>query len=206
MSSFYAWYNARLAARPLLTQCASTGFLFGTGDFLAQMMAPDQETEGRYNYLRTVRMTFHGACVFAPVVSKWYVLIGTRINMPGKPTLEAMARMAADQLVWAPVGIASFYVSMGVLQLHSWNQIKQELQEKWYPTMVGNYMVWPAVQVLNFRLIPLQYRLMFVNVVSIAWNTFLSWFSSTDIEASTAAIESTEHKIEHKIEDNLKKT
>ncbi|KAK9322276.1 hypothetical protein V1517DRAFT_323930 [Lipomyces orientalis] len=29
--------------------------------------------------------------------------------------------------------------------------------------MVGNYAVWPAVQFVNFRIIPSDYRLMFVN-------------------------------------------
>ncbi|KAK9450427.1 uncharacterized protein V1518DRAFT_432237 [Limtongia smithiae] len=197
MSSFYKWYSAMMTSRPILTQCVTTSVLFGAGDFIAQRASPDRERDGKYDYVRTARMCFHGGVVFAPVVSQWYRLISTRIVLPGRPMAEACLRMAADQLVWAPVGLASFYVSMGVLQLHSWKQIKEELRTKWYPTMVGNYMVWPAVQVLNFRLIPLDYRLMFVNIVSIAWNAFLSWFSSTPIEEAQREL----HEVEHFVED-----
>ncbi|KAK9313429.1 hypothetical protein V1522DRAFT_410731 [Lipomyces starkeyi] len=196
MATFYKWYNARLATAPILTHCVTTGFLFGAGDVVAQTLSPDPALKGRYDYIRTARMCFHGGVVFAPVVSQWYKLISTRIVIPGRPMLEALARMAVDQTVWAPVGIASFYVSMGVLQLHSWEQIKQELQTKWWRTMVGNYAVWPAVQFVNFRIIPLDYRLMFVNIVSIGWNAFLSWFSATNIERSMETLEKAEHKLE----------
>ncbi|KAK9469553.1 hypothetical protein V1512DRAFT_244991 [Lipomyces arxii] len=180
MASFYKWYNTRLAARPILTQCVSTGVLFGIGDAVAQTMVPDEKLNGKYDYMRTARMCFHGGVVFAPLVSQWYRLINTRIVIPGRPTAEAFARMVVDQTVWAPFGIASFYVSMGVLSNQGWDVIKQDLQNKWYPTMVGNYAVWPAVQIINFRFLPLEYRLLFVNVVSIAWNAFLSYFNAVE--------------------------
>ncbi|KAK9323624.1 hypothetical protein V1517DRAFT_91964 [Lipomyces orientalis] len=196
MSTFYKWYNARLATRPILTQCVTTAFLFGAGDVVAQTLSPDPALKGKYDYIRTGRMCFHGGVVFAPVVIQWYKLVSTRIVIPGRPMLEALARMAVDQTVWAPVGIASFYVSMGVLQLHSWDQIKEDLRTKWWRTMVGNYAVWPAVQFVNFRIVPLDYRLMFVNIVSIAWNAFLSWFSTTSIEQSMQTLEKAEHKLE----------
>ncbi|KAK7202714.1 hypothetical protein BZA70DRAFT_284777 [Myxozyma melibiosi] len=208
MASFYKWYNARLAARPLLTQCTSTGVLFGVGDGLAQVIAPDPELGGKYDYVRTLRMVFHGGVVFAPLVSQWYKLIGTKINVPGKPFTEALARMTADQLIWAPFGIASFYVSMGVLQGHSFETIKGELKAKYYPTMMGNYLVWPAVQIVNFRFMPLEYRLLFVNVVSIAWNTFLSWFSAVPAPEGIAVLEEAEHKfeeLEHRAEAKILK-
>ncbi|KAK9235842.1 hypothetical protein V1525DRAFT_408653 [Lipomyces kononenkoae] len=204
MSAFHKWYNARLAARPLLTNCVTTAFLFGTGDAVAQTLSPDPALNGRYDYVRTARMCFHGGVVFAPVVSQWYKLISSRIVIPGRPMLEALARMTVDQTVWAPFGLASFYVSMGVLQLHSWDQIKEELRTKWWRTMIGNYAVWPAVQFVNFRLIPLDYRLMFVNIISIGWNAFLSWFSATNIEQSMESIEKAEHRLEE-LEAKLEK-
>ncbi|KAK9477665.1 hypothetical protein V1514DRAFT_333102 [Lipomyces japonicus] len=178
MASFYKWYLARLTARPLLTQCISTGFLFGAGDLIAQVAEEATGDYKSYDLQRTARMVFHGGVVFAPIVTRWYGLVSRVVKIPGRPNLQAFGRMVVDQAVWAPVGIASFYVSMGVLQGHSWQSIEQDLRDKWYPTMVGNYAVWPLVQVINFRFMPLQHRLLFVNLVSIGWNAFLSWFSS----------------------------
>ncbi|KAK9458100.1 hypothetical protein V1511DRAFT_491757 [Dipodascopsis uninucleata] len=207
MASFYKWYNAKLVARPLLTQCVSTGVLFGIGDAIAQLALPglDNGEKKKYDYIRTLRLCFHGGVVFAPMVSQWYRLISTRIVIPGRPNIEALARMAADQTIWAPFGIASFYVSMGVLQMQPWEEIKHEVKTKWGPTMVGNYAVWPIVQLINFRLMPLEYRLLFVNVISIAWNSYLSWFSAADIEKALPLIAEVEHMAEEKIEQSIEK-
>lgn len=39
---------------------------------------------------------------------------------------------------------------------------------------MANYKLWPAVQCVNFCLIPLNYQLLFVNVIAIGWTAFLS--------------------------------
>ncbi|KAK9233910.1 hypothetical protein V1525DRAFT_391982 [Lipomyces kononenkoae] len=178
MSALFKWYNARLASKPFLTQCLTTAFLFGTGDIIAQTLSPDAILEGKYDYIRTGRMCVHGGVVFAPLAMQWYRIVSARIVIPGRQSAEALARMVVDQTVWAPVGITSFYLSMGVLQLHSLEQIRQELRTKWRQTMFQNYLVWPAVQFLNFRMVPLGYRLIVVNIVSIFWNAYLSWISA----------------------------
>ncbi|KAK9236445.1 hypothetical protein V1525DRAFT_346041 [Lipomyces kononenkoae] len=182
MSALFKWYNGRLAARPVLTQCLTTAFLFGTGDIIAQTFSPDATLGGKYDYIRTGRMCVYGGVVFAPLAIQWYRMISARIVIPGRWAAEALARMAVDQMVWAPVGITSFYVSMGVLQLHSLEKIRQEIQTKWRQTMIRNYIVWPAVQFVNFAMVPLEYRLMVVNIVSIFWNAYLSWISAASSE------------------------
>ena len=39
---------------------------------------------------------------------------------------------------------------------------------------MANYKLWPAVQFVNFYLIPLNYQLLFLNVIAIGWTAFLS--------------------------------
>lgn len=39
---------------------------------------------------------------------------------------------------------------------------------------MANYKLWPAIQCVNFYLVPLNYQLLFLNVIAIGWTAFLS--------------------------------
>lgn len=38
----------------------------------------------------------------------------------------------------------------------------------------ANWKLWPAANLLNFSLVPLKLRVLFANVVSVAWNMYMS--------------------------------
>jgi protein Mpv17 len=51
--------------------------------------------------------------------------------------------------------------------------------ESTYPTAISkNWMLWPWVQLVNFKLVPLEHRVLLVNVVSLGWNCYLSFLNS----------------------------
>jgi protein Mpv17 len=54
-------YNARLAARPLLTQSVTTAVLFATGDVTAQQLVDKRGLE-KHDLARTGRMALYGGC------------------------------------------------------------------------------------------------------------------------------------------------
>jgi hypothetical protein len=37
--------------------------------------------------------------------------------------------------------------------------ITRKFQDVYIPSLKANYMVWPAVQMLNFRIVPLQFQI-----------------------------------------------
>lgn len=87
-----------------------------------------------------------------------------------------VARVACDQLIFAPTFIGIFLSSMAVMEGTS---PKDKLERNYVSAMKSNYTVWPFVQLVNFKLVPLQHRLLFVNFVSIGWNSYLSWLNSS---------------------------
>lgn len=40
--------------------------------------------------------------------------------------------------------------------------------------LLGGYLLWPAASVVNFALLPNEYRLLFNNCINILWTCFLS--------------------------------
>lgn len=177
MSKFILWYQARLAARPIVTQLVSTGVLFGLGDVLAQQGV---ERRGlQHDYLRTGRMVFFGSAMAGPVLVGWYRFMDRYINF-ASPTKTLLARVAMDQLAFAPVNLAYFFYAQGLLEGKKQEAITSKLSAAWFPTLIANWKVWPAVQLVNFRFVPVEHRLLVVNLVALGWNCVLSAVNAGD--------------------------
>ncbi|EXF82324.1 sym-1 [Colletotrichum paranaense] len=167
------WYQARLAARPLLTQSITTAILFATGDITAQQLVDKRGLE-KHEWARTGRMALYGGVIFGPVATTWFKFLQNNIVLKNK-NAEMLARVAVDQGVFAPVMISVFLSSMATLEGGS---IKEKLDKNYKTALTSNYMLWPFVQVVNFKFVPLHHRVLFVNVISIGWNSYLSFLNS----------------------------
>jgi hypothetical protein len=59
-----------------------------------------------------------------------------------------------------------------------WDSSLAQLKEVFWPTFVADCVVWPPIQFVNFSVVPLQYRVLYVNICNLGWNTFLSFMSN----------------------------
>jgi protein Mpv17 len=53
------------------------------------------------------------------------------------------------------------------------------IQAKFWPTLAANYMIWPLAHLINFRFVKSEYRILYNNVVCVAWLTYLSLLTHT---------------------------
>ena len=44
---------------------------------------------------------------------------------------------------------------------------KKKLEKSYWSGLKANWALWPAVQAVNFKLVPLEHRVLVVNIVSI---------------------------------------
>ncbi|ORX69274.1 hypothetical protein DL89DRAFT_218910, partial [Linderina pennispora] len=168
---------------PILTLAVTNGVLGGAGDLLAQSIENRTESTSTpfcWDTRRTIRFVTWGA-ICAPVLHKWYLFLNCQFPLPALDTSKTLfasavaKRVAADQLVYAPLGIAGFFIAMNAMEGHGWRSAKHRLGELYRPTLFANYAVWPAVQAINFAFIPTIYRVPFCSAISIFWNAFISW-------------------------------
>jgi hypothetical protein len=52
------------------------------------------------------------------------------------------------------------------------------------PALLANWSCWPLAQLINFTVIPLDLRILYVNLLSIAWTAYISRMAS---DAATPA-------------------
>ncbi|KAI1630439.1 hypothetical protein EDD37DRAFT_104521 [Exophiala viscosa] len=109
-------------------------------------------------------------------LTKWFPITSTSAMVP------AMKRVAMDQLVFAPFGLSCFFTFMTVAEGGGRKEVVRKFQDVYVPTLRANYILWPAVQVINFRVMPLQFQIPFVSTIGIAWTAYLSLTNSKEDE------------------------
>lgn len=55
--------------------------------------------------------------------------------------------------------MACFFTVMTAAEGGGRRAIAHKLRDMYVPTLKANYAVWPAVQIINFRLMPVQFQL-----------------------------------------------
>ncbi|KAH6643022.1 hypothetical protein C7974DRAFT_302747, partial [Boeremia exigua] len=123
---------------------------------------------------RTLRMSAYGGLIFGPAATTWYGLLTRHVNFASKNG-TIVARVACDQLLFAPVNMGLFLSSMAYLEGSS---IRDRLGAAYVPGLTKNFMVWPWVQFVNFKYVPADLRVLVVNVISLGWNCYLSFLNS----------------------------
>jgi protein Mpv17 len=88
--------------------------------------------------------------------------------------LEIITRVAADQTFFASTNLFVFLSSMAIMEGTS---PKDKLDSTYANALQKNWMVWPFVQAVNFKLVPLHHRVLVVNVISLGWNCYLSFLN-----------------------------
>lgn len=205
MRSFRVFYDDCLRRQPLLTKCVTSAVLFGVGDRLAQhlegrqALQADREDQSLAStaddrgsiddangssYVRTTRMMTWGGLGFAPIAHTWYNFI-ERLA-PGSTPRAVVAKIAMDQIFFAPAISTTFFTATQSLEGKSLGEALAVAREKVPPTLKVNYMVWPLVHLFTFKFVPLQYRILYINFVSIGWSTFLSQMTNAKPTAATA--------------------
>jgi len=126
---------------------------------------------------RLFRFVLYGFAVGAAQF-KWYHLLEKTLPLVKGSLLPPFKRVCADQLVFAPVSLSIFYGYMGFMEGRSLKDTQYKLQQLYWPTLKANWILWPAVQALNFSIVPLKYQLPIVSTVNIVWTCYLSTMNS----------------------------
>ncbi|MCJ1456961.1 Protein required for ethanol metabolism [Mycoblastus sanguinarius] len=118
----------------------------------------------KHNFARTGRMALYGGAVFGPAATTWFAFLARRINFPKSPNLTIAARVATDQTVFASTNLFCFLSSMALME---GTDPKEKLKSSYWTALEKNWMLWPAVQAINFKFVPLEHRVLVVNVISL---------------------------------------
>lgn len=161
----------------------------GGGDEIADHLVSDSEggnrrasdeSHLRYDIRRTLRMGLFGLALYGPTSGLWYDALD-RCVMPDAPASAAAvaAKTTLDQIIWAPVLVTSLFAwdlsCSGEGLGQGGSNLRSKMRRDLLPTLGVNWSFWPLFHLVNFRLVPPSDRVLYVNVVQVAYNVFLCW-------------------------------
>ncbi|GAX18760.1 protein Mpv17 [Fistulifera solaris] len=178
----FSWYNHQLKKHPLRTKSITAGLIAGTGDIACQSM-----TEREWNASRTSRFVLLGSLYSAP--TRHYFFDYLARAFPG-----VVPKVIMERVFFAPASLAVWLTSLWTLEslMDEAASSKSPFMDNSYyleqfmatypPLLQTSWLWWTPIMALNFRFVPVQYQVLWVNVFNLVWNTYLSYQTSRKVD------------------------
>lgn len=89
-----------------------------------------------------------------------------------------IAKLLVDQLFGLPFLNATFLVCTNAYRVDSLSVLVQVIYERLATLVLAGWKLWPAVSLASFLWVPVQWRVIFLNVVGFGWTIFLCLMSN----------------------------
>jgi len=124
-----------------------------------------------FNYVRSLHMTCAGFTT-GLVSHYWYIyldkVLGIRKNM-----FVITKKVLLDQIIFSPINLLVYFSTLGLCERSGVQRISDELVEKGFEQIyVVEWIVWPPMQFFNFYVLPLRYRILFDNIISLGFDIY----------------------------------
>ena len=150
-----------------------------------------------FDFERTIRFMSYGF-LMSPIQHRWFGFLSKTfpIQKTGSAWIPALKRVAFDQFLFAPAGLAAFFTYMTLAEGGGKRAVQRKFQDVYVPALKANFLIWPTVQIINFRVMPIQFQIVrfpclhlcillissqpFVSTIGIAWTAYLSLTNSAE--------------------------
>jgi len=166
-----AW-RAGFGKHLLVTNILSSGGFFVLGDAIQQRLEMTQNPGRKFDFKRTFRLGVVGLTQ-GPPHHYWYIYLDK--FLPGKSYGVVMKKILADQIFAAPFFAVTFIFGAGLLEGNTIKSCWSEFKAKFPTIYLFDWVIWPPSQAVNFLLVPTQFRVLYVNGITVLWDIFLSY-------------------------------
>ena len=175
-------YNVVLADHPLYTKCATSLVGFTVGDWIAQNYVEKDNEE--YDGIRTLRLASFGLLIHGTSGHYFYGFLDS--TLPGNSGATVAEKVLIDQVFWAPVFTLIFFGYNLFLEGKSVPEFVDKCKADLFVGVRGSWSFWGPAHAVNFALIPPAQRLLYINVLQVIYNIFLSFLGNKEVDKATA--------------------
>lgn len=95
-------------------------------------------------------------------------------RLPGHTFQVALKKLLVDQLLFSPVCLTVFFLSLGLFKGGDWQEFLSDLQHKGWRLYAAEWLVWTPAQLVNFYFLPSRFRVLFDNTISLLFDIYTS--------------------------------
>lgn len=117
-----------------------------------------------------------GALLTGPMFHYFYAYLESTI--PSISRRNVILQVLVDQLIMDPIWLALFLPALSILEGEK--DILKGFGRQYKDGLKTAWAIFPLVQVVNFAVVPLQYRILVINVVDLLVTSVLSWIKHRD--------------------------
>uniref|UniRef100_A0A452T4P1 Peroxisomal membrane protein 2 n=1 Tax=Ursus maritimus TaxID=29073 RepID=A0A452T4P1_URSMA len=94
--------------------------------------------------------------------------------IPSEVPWAGVKRLLLDRLLFAPAFLLLFFLIMNFLEGRDTAAVAVQIRRSFWPALRMNWQVWTPAQFVNINYVPLQFRVLFANLVSLFWYIYLA--------------------------------
>ena len=182
----WADYYQVLTNSPIQTKAATSATVYTIGDIIAQ------RTEGTsmadLDRPRVLRSFLAGALGHGPLSHYWYDMSEGFFNdyLHWTEWWSFFPKVILDQATWGPFWNNVYIIMLGLMQRQSLETIWGDIKRTTVPLVVSGLKLWPLAHCVTYGLVPVENRLLWVDLVEIIWVTILATQAAGGGAAATA--------------------
>ncbi|XP_001509760.1 peroxisomal membrane protein 2 [Ornithorhynchus anatinus] len=168
-------YLLLLRRHPLPTKAVTSGILSALGNFLAQVIEKRGKKEKCSQSLELsgpLRYAIYGFLFTGPL-SHFFYWYMEQLIPPAVP-FAVVRRLLLDRLVFAPVFLLLFFFVMNLLEGQNMAAFSKKMRTGYWKALKMNWKVWTPIQFININYVPVQFRVLFANLVALFWYAYLA--------------------------------
>ncbi|XP_029365756.1 peroxisomal membrane protein 2 [Echeneis naucrates] len=170
-------YLVLLKRYPVLTKSVTSGILSALGNLLSQILEARKKAKhgallSEIDAAGAARYAIYGLVITGPVSHYFYQLM--ELWMPTTDPFCVIKRLLLDRLIFAPGFLFIFYFVMTILEAKGWEDFEKKMRKSYWTALKMNWKVWTPFQFININFVPVQFRVLFANVIALFWYAYLA--------------------------------
>ncbi|KAL3858020.1 hypothetical protein ACJMK2_012636 [Sinanodonta woodiana] len=169
-------YMKCLQERPVLTKACTSGTISFLSNIISQKIAPNPD--GKIAWRSVAAYTSFGFVITGPLFHNFYLLLDKlfpRKDKSAELKNSDIAKMILfDRLILAPPYLLVFLYAIAILEGQGTEVALKKVKATFWTILKMNWRVFTVVQYINFKYVPMKYRVLFGNIIALFFSIYVA--------------------------------